>query len=50
MQGDLYQLKQDLLQAYPQFEISMNQSAGIVNIKGDVTKEVIDLFEKEIKI
>lgn len=50
VQGDLYQLKQDLLQAYPQFEISVNQSAGIVNIKGDATKEVIDLFEKEIKI
>ena len=50
VQGDLHQLKQDLLQIYPQFEISMNQSAGIVNIKGDVTEEVTKLFEKEIGV
>lgn len=50
IQGDLHQLKQDLLEAYPQFDITMNQGAGIVNIKGDVTREVTELFEKEIKI
>ncbi|KAI5959335.1 IMG2 [Candida theae] len=50
IQGDLHKLKQDLLDAYPHFEINMNQSAGILNIKGDVTKEVNELFDRQIHL
>ncbi|KAI5955352.1 IMG2 [Candida jiufengensis] len=49
IQGDIHQLKQDLCEKFPNLKITMNQSAGIINIKGDLTRELTKLFNKEIQ-
>ncbi|KAI5959411.1 IMG2 [Candida pseudojiufengensis] len=49
IQGDIHQLKQDILNEFPSLKITMNQSAGIINVKGDLTKELTKFFTKEIR-
>ncbi|CAK9441226.1 mitochondrial 54S ribosomal protein mL49 [Lodderomyces beijingensis] len=48
VQGDIHQFKRDLLRYNEEFVISMNQAAGIVNIKGDHVDEVKSLLDREI--
>lgn len=48
IQGDLQQLKRDLLKFDPELVITMNQTAGIMNVKGDVVKQLMALFEEQL--
>lgn len=52
IKGDIDQFKIDLLQAHPQLKpenITVNKTAGYVNIKGDVVDEIKQIFADNIK-
>lgn len=53
IKGDIVQFKNDLLQAYPELDkkqVSINQLAGYVNIKGDRVDIIKQIFEQHIKL
>ncbi|KAI3405507.1 IMG2 [Candida oxycetoniae] len=49
IQGDLHKLRDDLLKFQPGLRITMNQTAGILNIKGDVVRDITSFLESETK-
>jgi len=48
VQGDVQQLKADLLRLNPSLKISVNQNIGYVNIKGDVVDEIKQYFNEHL--
>ncbi|KAG7661934.1 IMG2 [[Candida] subhashii] len=50
VQGDVVQLSKDLLKLNPNLIIAkVNTTAGYINIKGDVTEEIKQYFNRELK-
>ena len=51
IKGDIDQFKRDLMRVYPvlsQEKVTINRTAGYVNIKGDYVDEIKSIFSTEI--
>lgn len=48
IKGDLNQFKLDLLKINPNFQITVNQRIGYVNIKGDVVEQLKQKFDENL--
>ncbi|KAK6459302.1 60S ribosomal protein [Scheffersomyces xylosifermentans] len=48
IKGDVSQFKKDLLALNPTLQITVNNTAGYVNIKGNVVDEIKEYFDKEL--
>lgn len=46
VEGDLLKLRQDLLNFNPNYKLTINSTAGIINIKGDVVEEIKSYLDK----
>ncbi|EMG45837.1 IMG2 54S ribosomal protein IMG2 [Candida maltosa Xu316] len=49
VQGDVLQLRDDLKKFFPESRVTVNTTAGIVNIKGNVVVEVKNIFNHHMK-
>lgn len=48
VKGDINQLKHDLLKINPNFQISVNQRIGYINIRGDIVNQLKQKFDENL--